>query len=277
MGPKIAASLLAVALVYGATVLLLWLFQRNLLYVPTRERPDLAQAGLTGFHEVTLQTEDGLDLLAWRLPAPEGRATVIYFHGNAGHIGHLGDRARNYQADGFGLLLPEYRGYGGNPGKPDEAGLYADGRAALAYLRKLGIPANKIALHGESLGSGIAVKIAAEAAEQGQPVSAIVLEAPYTSIPEAAQRHYWYLPAKWLVWDRFDSLTRAGKIGAPLLLLHGEKDRTVPVEHGRRLFAAAREPKEAHFFPEAGHLDLPQSGGREIERDFLMRQERKNG
>jgi fermentation-respiration switch protein FrsA (DUF1100 family) len=152
---------------------------------------------------------------------------------------------------GFGLFLAEYRGYGGNAGKPDEEGLTADARAVMSYLAENGIAPSRLIVFGESLGGGPAVKMAVEV-----PVVGLVLESPYTSIADVAQAHYWYLPARWLVLDRWDSAGRISALRAPLLIIHGENDRVVPIRFGRRLFDLAPEPKQALFVPGAGHNDL---------------------
>lgn len=253
---------------YLLILVLLFVFQRNLLYFPSKERPRPEAFGLAGVvAPVELTTEDGLTLLAWhRPPARHGLPTVVYFHGNGGHIGHRAGKVAIFIEAGFGVLLAEYRGYGGNPGRPSEAGLYRDGRAARDFLRRRGVPDGRMVVYGESLGAGVAVQMATETR-----AAALVLEAPFTSIAAVAQSHYPFVPAYWLVLDRFDSLAKIGRAGAPLLLLHGERDRIVPPRFGRALFAAASEPKEARFFPAAGHNDLYEHGAGNAVLDFLRR------
>ncbi|MDE0056595.1 MAG: alpha/beta hydrolase [Defluviicoccus sp.] len=256
----LTAAVVGYALLTGG----LYLGQRRLLYSPDRAPPDLALAGLDGMEPAALATDDGLSLLAWYAPARgTGKATLVYFHGNAGHIGHRAGKVRPYLDAGHGVLLVSWRGYGGNDGSPTEDGLYRDGRAAFAFLDRLGVASETTVVYGESLGSGVAVQMARE-----RRVAGVVLESPYTSIPSVAAHHYWYLPAAWLVRDRFDSLSKIGGIGAPLLVLHGERDRVVPVEFGRELFAAAREPKTWRGFAQAGH-DLYASGAADAVLAFL--------
>lgn len=244
---------------YLAVMALLFLVQRQLLYLPDREQP---RPGL-GLSEVTLETADGLQLLAWYAA---GNPTVVYFHGNGGNIGYREERYRRLIAAGLGLLAVEYRGYGGNEGRPSEKGFYADARAALDFLDREGVAAGARVLYGESLGSAVAVKVASE-----RPVGALVLEAPMTSVAELAQFHYPMFPARWLVRDRFDSLARIAAVGAPVLVLHGELDRVVPVEFGRRLYEAAKEPKEMRVFEGAGHEDLDHFGAIEAAAEFVRR------
>jgi hypothetical protein len=240
---------------YAGLVGAMYGFQRQLLYFPSSGPLDAARAGVPEMRTVTLQTDDGLALQSWYAAAQGKAATVVYFHGNGGHIGHRGPKVRPYLDAGFGVLQLSYRGYGSNPGRPTEEGLYADGRAALAFLAGEGVPRNRTVFYGESLGSGVAVELA-----QGTPIAALVLESPFTSVPDVARHHYPFVPAGLLVRDRFDSASKIARTRAPLLVLHGEKDRVVPIRYGRALFAAANEPKEFHAFPEADHNDLHEFG-----------------
>ena len=145
-------------------------------------------------------------------------------------------------------------------------GFYADGRAALDFLEREGVAANRLVLYGASLGSGVAVQLAAQ-----YEISGLILEAPPTSVAEVAQCHFPYIPAARLVTDRFDSLARISEVKAPILVLHGERDRAVPVRFGRTFFNAAPEPKEGGFAPEAGHEDLARYGGLDAAVAFIER------
>jgi fermentation-respiration switch protein FrsA (DUF1100 family) len=249
---------------YATLVGGLFLFQRQLLYFPDRTRPELAGLASLGVREVALETDDGLSLLSWYLPAHPGRPLILYFHGNGGHIGYRVERLLRFAREGYGVLMAEYRGYGGNPGTPTETGFYADGRAALAFLEGEWIPPKRTVLYGESLGGGVAVELAAQ-----REIAALVLEAPVTSVAEVAQHHYRLVPASWLVIDRFDSLSKISRVRAPILVLHGERDRIVPVRYGRALFEAAPKPKEGWFAPEAGHEDLARYGGLDVAVGFI--------
>jgi uncharacterized protein len=251
---------------YAALVGGLYLFQRQLLYHPDRTRPQLFGLEQLGVRETMLPTEDGLSLLSWYLPARPGRPVIAYFHGNGGHIGYRAERLLRFSREGYGMLMAEYRGYGGNPGTPSEAGFYADGRAVLAFLDRAGVASSRVVLYGESLGSGVAVALAVE-----HEIAALVLEAPFTSVAEVAQCHFRYVPASRMVIDRFDSLSRIGRVKAPILVLHGERDRIVPVRFGRALLDAAPEPKEAWFAPEAGHENLPRYGSLDAVVVFIER------
>jgi fermentation-respiration switch protein FrsA (DUF1100 family) len=248
-------NLLYALAAYGAVVALMYGMQRSLMYFPDRSTPDPGDAGVPEMQQVPLHTADGLELVAWYRPASEGRSTIVYFHGNGGNIGGRGYKVKPYLAAGYGVMLVEYRGYGGNPSSPDEAGLYADGRAALAWLDASGVPPERTVLYGESLGSGVAVQLAFE-----RPPAALVLEAPFTSASDVAAASYWFLPVRLLIKDRFDSIAKIGDVEAPLLLVHGERDRVVPVRFGRRLFDSANEPKQAVFLPAGHHNDLADHG-----------------
>jgi fermentation-respiration switch protein FrsA (DUF1100 family) len=249
----------------------LYVGQRQLLYLPDRSVPSKAASGVPEMAEVRLHTDDGLDLLAWYRPGAPGRAMILYLHGNGGHIGYRGDRVRPFIDAGFGVLLVEYRGYGGNPGRPSEEGLMSDARAAFGFLDTAGVPSAATVLYGESLGSAVAVAVAAERAAAGQPVAALILEAPLSSVSDVAAHHYPWVPVRWLLKDRFQASAQIAEVDAPVLLIHGEADNVVPVRYGRALFEAAAEPKEAVWVRGGGHEDLAEFGLRRIVFDFLAR------
>jgi fermentation-respiration switch protein FrsA (DUF1100 family) len=254
---------------YGAFVGLLYLGQRRLIYRPDNplsSRPRLGPLASLGVREVALLTEDGLELMAWHRPPPEGAPVILYCHGNGGHVGYRAERLLRFAQAGYGVLMLEYRGYGGNPGAPSEKGLYADGAAALAFLGREGIPPERVVLYGESLGSAVAVRLA----RQCRP-AALILECPFTSLVDIGRLRYPYVPVRLLLRDRFDLIAAIGGVEAPVLVLHGERDGIVPVASGRAVLAAAPEPKEGWFAPQAGHANLAEFGGLEAVLDFLSR------
>lgn len=241
---------------YLGIIAVLFTFQRTLIYQPDQDLPHPAAMGVPEMQQVRLHTRDGLDLVAWYAPPPTEDAPVLaYFHGNAGTIAQRAFKARLFIEAGHGILMPEYRGYGGNPGRPTEQGLYEDARAAVAWLAEAGIPAGRMILYGESLGTGVAVQMATETTTAG-----LILEAPFTSIPDVGAGIYPLFPVRLLARDRFDSLSKIGKLVAPLLLVHGHRDRVVPFRLGERLYHSAPEPKRALFLPQADHANLYEWG-----------------
>ncbi len=257
----------AVLVAYLVGLVILFVLQRQLLFPAGKEPPSLERAGLAGLMEaVTIKTADGLALLAWYHRSPRDAPLIVLFHGNGGTIEIRAAKAKTYISAGFGVLLLEYRGYGGNPGSPSEAGLYADGRAALAFTAAQGIAPDHVVLLGESLGTGVAVQMAVE-----QRVAALVLEAPYSSIADVAQSDFPLFPVRWLVRDRFDSAEKIARVGVPLFVVHGERDGTIPVRFGRALFAAGSEPKEAMWLLDAGHGVIGQLSADAAVLDFLKR------
>ncbi len=238
--------------------------QRRLLYNGTPARPDPDAAGFPHLRVVTTRSHDGLPLQHWYVPPNVGGSVVLAFHGNTGDIADRADKLRPLVKNGFGLLLAEYRGFGGNPGKPAEPDILRDSQGVLHWLAGQGVSPSCIAIYGESLGTGVAVALAAE-----HPVGAVVLDAPFTSIAAVAQTHYWYLPARWLVRDRYDSLARIRRVAAPILIMHGGQDQTIPPAMGKRLYDAAPSPKRWLYLENGGHVDLWDHGGDRAVVDFL--------
>ena len=263
-------TLVASVTIYGLVLIALYAFQRRLLFVPDTVPPDPECAGLQGVTVLHIATDDGLSLVAWHVPPPSPAGfTVLLLHGNAGNIGHRANRLRRMREIGWGVLLLEYRGYGGNPGSPSEDGLIRDARAGLAELGRRGVPWDRTLLWGESLGTGLAIWLAAE-----NPVAAVLLDAPYTSIVDAAQRQYPYVPVRLLLKDRFDSLSRIARVRAPIFVMQGSLDRLVPPAMGRILIAAATAPTALWVAEGAGHEDLGPFGAVEAAAAFVSRLQR---
>ncbi len=238
--------------------------QRRMIYHPGPLGRSPAAAGVPEMAAVSVRTGDGLVLGGW-YAAGRRPATIVLFHGNTGSLADRAHKARVLLDAGFGVFLAGYRGFGGNDGAPDEAGLYADARAALVWLGGQGVAPGAIAVYGESLGTGVAVQMAVEG-----PVGAVVLEAPYTSLPELAPTMVPLALARLLMRDHFASLAKIRRVAAPLLIVHGEQDRVVPVTMGRRLLAAA-PAGEALFPAAAGHNDVWQHGAGAAVIAFLTR------
>lgn len=237
---------------YGGINIYLFLKQRNLLYFPVKAVEAPAEYGLDEMVPVALNAGDGVRLAAWYKAAGKNGPVVVYFHGNAGHLGDRREKFKAFIQEGFGLLALSYRGYGNSQGEPSEEGIYKDARAAISYLLAQHIPVSRMIFFGESLGSGVAVQMATEYRE----VKAIVLEAPYTSIEDRAAELYPYIPVRFLLRDKFCSYKKIGQVQRPILVFHGKKDTVMPVKFGEKLFSLANEPKKIYLFEEVGHTDF---------------------
>ena len=244
----ILTALLALLAFYTLVLLLVARFQRHLMYHPFREVRPAADYGLAGVEELTLVSADGTKLQAWFAAAKPGMPLMVYFHGNGGNLGRRAEKFRHFMQAGFGVLAMGYRGFGQSEGAPHEAGIYADARAALDYAASRGYPAEGLVVYGESLGSGVAVQMATE-----RRFGLMVLEAPYTSVAKRSAEIFFWLPTRRLVRDKYNSLAKIKQMRQPLLIFHNEIDKVIPVRHGRALFAAAPEPKEAHWLNGPAH------------------------
>jgi uncharacterized protein len=222
------------------------------------QRPMIFQAGMSptspvlnsvpGFQEVSHRTEDGLDLRALYRPAASKAPTLVYFHGNADGLSGSLRVTERLVAKGYGLLLVGYRGYDGNPGSPTESGLYADGRSVMRWLSEHGVPSSGTVLVGNSLGSGPATEIAAT-----HPVAGLVLISGYTSLPDVAASAYPLIPVRLLMRDRFYNIGKINRVMAPILILHGTADRTIPYSHAVSLAGAAGNRAQLVPFEGIGH------------------------
>jgi len=249
-----AGYLLLAAIVFFA--------QRSLMYFPDRVRIAPAAAGFPDAQEVALDTADGEHVIAWHVPPRDDGPVVIYLHGNGGSLALRVERFRTIVAAGVGLVALSYRGYGGSTGTPTEAGLIADARAAYAYAAAH--YGGRIAVWGESLGTGVAVALASEA-----PVTRVVLEAPYSSTVDVAADLYWFLPVRLLMKDQFRSDERIKRVKAPLLILHGEADDIIPIRYAERLLALAVGEKRLVRYPGGYHVGLDAFGAAEEGLRFL--------
>ena len=286
------------AILYGGFVVLLYAAQRRLQYFPDRQRTSPRAVDLPEAEEVVLDTADGERVIVWHVPPRPGRPVFLYFHGNGGSLRWRDERFRALIADGSGLVALSYRGYGGSSGQPTETGLIEDAAAAYAFAAAR-YPAERIVLWGESLGSALAVAIAAE-----KPVGYLVLEAPFTSAVDVGAQHYRFVPVRLFMKDQFSAWPRAhdharshrrrrgrrscrgrsvtpgqaqsargigrrasrfaqersdlrvGKVSAPVLVVQGKNDTTVPLTLGERLYGLIRGPKQFVRIAGSGHNDL---------------------
>jgi fermentation-respiration switch protein FrsA (DUF1100 family) len=257
----------AIAVVLAVFIYLAILARQEIvLYHPDSALPTPEEAGVPDIQPVTIKTADGLPLVSWfQKPSDDSKPILLFFMGDTGVMAdRIGDFAP-YIAQGYGILLLGYRGFGGNPGTPSEKGLYKDARAAVGWLTKEGYALSRVVFYGHSLGTGIAVEMAVNY----PGAKAVVLEAPYTTLPNTVVLNMPLMQAGWFMKDRYDNLAKIAKIKIPLLIIQGTSDEVIPVAQGKALYAAAKGPKVAHFVPGAGHSDLYQYGEADMVMDFL--------
>jgi len=247
---RFGVRLLAVVLLlYVALVAAFTVFQRQMMYHPD---PTLVAPNVTGLpiQEVRLTTADGEHLVAWYLPPGAARPVILYFDGNGGVLSRQTDRWRAIAKAGVGFLAVGYRGYSGSSGHPTEAGLHEDARTAYAWVAAR-YPVRDIVIQGHSLGSGVAVRLAAE-----RPARALILESPFTSTVDVAERWMPLLPVRLFLQDRYMSRDWIGRVHCPVLVVHGDQDGVIDFNFGRQLFALANPPKTFVRMPGGGHDDL---------------------
>jgi uncharacterized protein len=249
--------------VYVALAAMVYFAQRSLMYFPDTAHTTPAAAGLPEAEEVPLTSADGTQIHVWHVAPRDNKPVIIYFHGNGGSLPGRVDRFRRLIMDGIGLVGVEYRGYGGSGGAPSEQGLIADAEAGYAFAAAR-YPVPQIVVWGESLGTGVAVALASE-----KPVGRVILEAPFTSTEAVGARRYWYLPVRFLMKDQFRSDERIGKVTAPLMIMHGVHDQTVPYSMGEHMFELANKPKHIVRFLDGGHEDLDSHGALDAVARFL--------
>jgi fermentation-respiration switch protein FrsA (DUF1100 family) len=252
----------AVFLVALATLLAgaaLWLAQRKLIYLPggAPGPPPM------GWQAISLTTADELTLGAWFAPPQADAAIVIVFNGNAGNRADRIGLGSRLAGEGAGVVLLDYRGYGGNPGSPSEEGLAMDASAAAEWVAAQ-FSDHRVVYFGESLGAAVAIRLAGE-----RPPHALVLRSPFTSLPDAAAVHYPYLPVARLIWDAYPSIDRIGALAVPVTVIAGSDDSIVPVDQSRAIFDAAPEPKSWLLIEGADHNDPELTGGEQIVEAIL--------
>ena len=256
--------LIVASIGYLGGLAVLFFAQRSFLFpIPQTARTAPGAAGFPEAEEHLLTTADGEKVIVWHVPPKPGHPVVLYFHGNGDFLAGFFGRFRDIIADGTGIVALSYRGYAGSSGRPSEQGLLQDAAAAYAFTTAR-YSADRIVAWGFSLGTGVAVALAAE-----QPVGKLILEAPYTSIADVAASAFPIFPVRSVIKDSFRSDERIARVTAPLLMMHGARDGTIPLVFGERLFALARDPKQLVRFPEGGHNDLDNFGAIETARRFI--------
>ena len=256
--------LIVVSVGYAGGLAALFVAQRSFLFpIPTTERTSPQAAGFPEAEEHVLATADGEKIIVWHVPARPGRPVILYFHGNGDFLAGFFGRFRQLITDGTGIVALSYRGYAGSSGHPGERGLLQDAATAYAFTTAR-YGAERIVAWGFSLGTGVAVALAAE-----QPVGKLILEAPYTSTADVAASMFWFMPVRLVMRDQFRSDQRIGRVKAPVLIMHGSDDPAIPIAFGERLFALAHEPKQFVRFPGGGHENLGNFGAIETARQFI--------
>lgn len=261
-----AAIVAAVFFFVGGGRLMLSVIERQFIYFPTRvagDEPVPALPGARVVEEVWLEGEgeSGSRVHGLYAGARDPWADLLFFHGNAGNLYHRLDNVEMLVEAGFNVLIIDYQGYGKSGGKPSERSMYADGEAAYRYLlEERGVIPERLVVFGRSLGAAVAIELASR-----NPCGALIAESAFTSTLAMGKLHYSWLPGALLsgMTQRFDSLSKVGRLRSPVLFVHGGADAIVPVEHGRQLFDASPEPKRWYEIGNAGHNDTVRVGGHE--------------
>ena len=235
----LASILLIAFLAWLLLALILYAYQHKLIYLPDAELvASPADIGLE-YEDLALQTDDGLNLHAWFVPAAENSPVLLFFHGNAGNISHRLESIQLFNKMGLSVLIIDYRGYGLSEGTPGEHGSYSDARAAWNYLNNhRNIAANEIIIFGRSLGGGVASWLASE-----KTPAAVIIESSFTSIIDMASGMYPYMPVRWLCRVNYPSTEHLPRVDAPVLVIHSEEDELIPFHHGQKLYDSAPDPK----------------------------------
>jgi uncharacterized protein len=240
------------------------LLHRYFVYVPDSTRVAPSDAGLTNVEEVVFKAADGTRLVAWYRPAKPGKPTLLYFQGNCGNTADRAGKIKAIGSDGFGVFMLNYRRYGGSEGRPTEKRVAADAVSAYDYLRGLGVAPHDIVVYGESLGTAVATRLSLQ-----REAKALVLESPFTSVVDVGLLMWPLIPLGLVMTDQYRTIDRIGQVDVPLFIIHGGRDSTIPLDHARRVFHAAHEPKTLSVVPRAGHNDLFEQGAWVRVRDFI--------
>lgn len=250
----VSAGLVATALaLVGLLLLLLWSFQRTLIYFPQPLDGASVSRSLPGARDVTLETSDHLKLGAWFLPAvgSDRRVTVLVANGNAGNRAMRAPLAEALASRGLSVLLFDYRGFGGNPGMPSEEGLARDAVAAYRFLvESAGIPPQRLIYYGESLGAAVVTRLATV-----YPPAGLVLRSPFVDLASVGRVHYPFLPFGALLKDRYPVAELLPRVTAPTTVVYGTADAVVPPEQSRRVADAAAHLQRVVVIDRADHND----------------------
>ena len=242
-------TLSSIIIAYIVVIIFVYFYQRNLLYHPSENnyQNDTIQFN---HQEIFIKVNDEIKLKSWIINKDlKNFKTLVFFHGNAGDLSNRIYKLNELDKLNINILLISWRGFSGNEGYPTEKNLYEDAEAAIKWLNKKKVSNSQIILYGESLGTGVAVEIASK-----NNFNSIILESPFTSIENSAKIYYPYLPVKFLLKDRYDSISKIKKINSPILIMHGRKDDIVPFFMGKKLFEKANSPKDSYFTDIDDHM-----------------------
>ncbi len=244
--------IISVFFIYVLIGLILFISQRKILFNTSSKPNKPEDYELQNIKELQIKTLDGLYLLAWYSRPKPNQPLLVYFHGNSFDIGQRAYRIKRYINSGWGVLLLAWRGYSGNLGKPTEKNLYIDGESAIKWIiDNLNYNYKNLIIYGESLGCAVAIELGTRYKFQS-----IILESPFTSVPDIARKRYKIYPIKNLILDKFDNYSKIDKILSPILIISGKKDEVIPHSHSKKLFLKAKNPKKNLFIDEAMHNNL---------------------
>ncbi|MGR7027075.1 alpha/beta hydrolase [Geodermatophilus sp. URMC 62] len=249
---SVLRAAVVVAVVLAVLVGLLWALQRRLVYFPDDGPVPAAADAVPGGRDVTLTTADGLSLGAWFVPGPTAEApAALVANGNGGHLGLRAPLARALSSAGLAVLLFDYRGYGGNPGSPSEAGLALDVRAARSWLlEQAGVRQERLLYYGESLGCAVVTELAVE-----HPPAGLLLRSPFVDLAAVGSAHYPFLPVRALLRDHYPVAEQVARVRAPTTVVHGGADTIVPPAQSRQVAEAAARLHRRVEVPGADHND----------------------
>ena len=260
-------SVLGLVFFYILLVIVVFIFQRNLLYHPAVDNylKDQNTKEPDEIEKVKITTKDNIDLIGWFYSQNLVKSkTILFFHGNAGSLENRTYKLNHFKNLNVNFLIIAWRGFSGNKGKPNEMGLYEDAKSAINWLKMKGIDENKIIIYGESLGTGIATEIA-----QNKNFAGIILESPFTSMIDAGKNNFPYLPVRLLLKDKYESNKKIKNINSPILIMHGKVDKIVPFYMGKKMYELANEPKYSYFSEYDDHMLEYNEKLLKVLKDFL--------